>query len=297
MTTSQPIQSIEAVSAFWQANPCGNETSEAVDRATYFAEIERYRYASAPWIKQAAAFERFAGKRVLELGSGMGTDGAQFARAGATYVGVDLTNAAVRLARENFATRGLAGDFLAANAETLPFADDSFDHVYSFGVLHHTSLPTAAVDEIRRVLKPGATVTAMLYNRNSVNYYLEIQLLRRLGRALLRHRSAPRLLARTLGLSEEKLEGHRRQLLRIPHPTREQWISMNTDGPECPLARVYSAREAADLFSSFEQISTQVYFFDRTHWPVVGRLIGKRVANALGRRLGWNRMVYAIKPS
>jgi len=119
--------SIETVRDFWQGHPCGNETGTAADRAAYFAEIERYRYRLAPWIREVAEFRRFAGRRVLEVGCGMGTDGVQFATAGADYVGVDLTDAAIALARENFAVRGLAGNFVATNAERLPFAASSFD--------------------------------------------------------------------------------------------------------------------------------------------------------------------------
>jgi ubiquinone/menaquinone biosynthesis C-methylase UbiE len=286
---------IEEVREFWQQNPCGQETSHAQDRLEYFLGLERYRYAAAPWIREAAAFEEFRDRRVLEIGCGLGTDGAQFAKAGADYTGVDLTETAVSLARENFEVRGLHGEFVVANAERLPFADASFDHVYSFGVIHHTTEPDAIVSEIRRVLERDGTITVMLYNRTSVNYYLEIMVLRRLGRALLRPEFAPSVLAKLLRLSRAKLEAHRRQLLRIPHPTPEQWVSMNTDGPDCPLARVYSSREATALFASFLDVRTDVYMFDRTHWPYLGSLMSDSVADAIGRRVGWNRMVYATK--
>jgi SAM-dependent methyltransferase len=295
MRAVEAMSTTDAVRDFWERNPCGHETSEAADRLTYFLEIERRRYESAPWIRDAACFARFRGQCVLEIGCGMGTDGAQFAQAGAEYVGVDLTESAVVLARENFARRGLEGEFLAVDAERLPFPAGSFDHVYSFGVIHHTPRPQAIVQEIDRVLRPGGTVTAMVYNRSSINYYAEIMVLRKLARALLRPAWVPGILARLLGLPEAKLEGHRINLLRLPHPTLEQWVSMNTDGPECPLARVYSAPEAKALFGGFEGVGTDVYMFDRSHWPFVGRLVSDRLASAIGRRAGWNRMVYARK--
>ena len=291
----EPAPSIDAVRTFWEENPCGNETADASDRLDYFRGVERYRYEQAPFIPRVAAFERFRGKRVLEIGCGMGTDGCQFATAGADYVGVDLTEAAAQLTRENLAVRGLAGEAQAANAEQLPFPDASFDHVYSFGVIHHTSDPAAVVREVRRILKPGGTVTVMLYNRTSINYYVEIMGLRRLGRLLLRPRFAPAALSK-LGFPRDKLEGHREQLLRIPRPTRLQWISMNTDGPDCPLARVYSRTEVQELFSAFADVRTDVHFFDTTHWPLIGPLLPARLVEALSRRFGWNRMVYAVKP-
>jgi hypothetical protein len=120
-------------------------------------------------------------------------------------------------------------------------------------------------------VKPGGSFAAMLYNRNSINYYVEIMFLRRLGRMLLRPAWAPGMIARVVQQPREKLEGHRRNLLRIPHPTHEQWVSMNTDGPDCPLARVYSAGEARALFSGFANVRTEVHLFDRSHWPLIER--------------------------
>src|SRR3954447_18948571 len=204
MSTSEETPTIETVRNFWESNPCGNETSTSSDRLAYFTEVEEYRYRHAPGIPRAARFADYRGKRVLEIGCGMGTDASQFAKGGADYVGVDLTEAAATLARENLAVRGLPGQTLAANTERLPFPDKSFDHVYSYGVIHHTENPEAVIQEIRRVLKPGGTLTVMLYNRTSINYYVEIMGLRKLGRAVLRPRWAPALLARHLGLSREK---------------------------------------------------------------------------------------------
>src|SRR6266481_7746186 len=66
---------------------------------------------------------------------------------------------------------GLPGRFETANAEEkLPFADNTFDHVYSFGVIHHSPAPERIASEIHRVLKKGGTFTVMLYNRSSINY-------------------------------------------------------------------------------------------------------------------------------
>lgn len=287
--------SIEEVRTFWEAHPCGEETSTAENSLEYFLGIEDYRYRNAPFILKIAQPEQFAGRRVLEIGCGLGTDGAQFAKAGADYVGVDLTQAAVELARRNLSARGLQAEFLTVDAEQLPFRAGSFDHVYSFGVIHHTPNPTVVMDEIHRVLRPGGTVTAAVYNRTSINYYVEIMFLRRLGRILLRPSWAPHLLSKTLGLARTKLDGHRENLFRIPRPTREQWISMNTDGPDCPLARVYSVEEARALFARFADVRSEVYFFDRSHWPLVGRLLSARAGEAIGTRFGWYRCAYACK--
>src|SRR5436305_8590092 len=120
--------------------------------------------------------------------------------------------------------------------------------------------------------------------------------LRRLGRTMLRPSWSPRVLSGVLRLPQAKLEGHRQNLLRIPRPTHEQWISMNTDGPDCPLARVYSPSEARALFTEFTDFRTEVHHFDRSHWPLVGRLISDELTTAIGTRFGWCRMIYARKP-
>jgi ubiquinone/menaquinone biosynthesis C-methylase UbiE len=113
-------------------------------------------------------FEKYAGKRVLDLGCGSGVDVAEFARYGADVIGVDWTEIATRLASRYV-------DTARADATFLPFKDESFDLVYSFGVLHHIADMDSAMVEIRRVLKKGGEVFAMLYNRDSLLYAYTIR--------------------------------------------------------------------------------------------------------------------------
>src|SRR6266576_1567856 len=125
----------ERVRAFWQANPCGTKFADAEPGTRRFYElVEAHRYDKEWHIPAAADFAATRGLRVLEIGCGLGTDGAQFAKAGADYAGVDLTDAAIELARKHFELLGLRGDFRTADAENLDFADESFDLVYSHGV-------------------------------------------------------------------------------------------------------------------------------------------------------------------
>jgi hypothetical protein len=77
--------------------------------------------------------------------------------------------------------------------------------------------------------------------------------------------------------------------------SKEQWVSMNTDGPYCPLARVYNHREAADLFEAFKDVRQEVWEFNVDHWPFVRRLIPNAVATWLGRRWGWHRIIYGTR--
>lgn len=146
----------ERVRAFWQANPCGTKFANAAPGTRRFYElVEDHRYRKEWHIPHAADFAGARGLKVLEIGCGLGTDGAQFAGAGADYTGVDLTDAAIELARKRFELFNLQGKFQTADAEKLDFADDSFDLVYSHGVLHHTPDAERAVREIYRVLRPG----------------------------------------------------------------------------------------------------------------------------------------------
>src|SRR5215211_1227083 len=143
----------ERVRAFWQEHPCGTKFADAeVGSREFFDAVEEHRYRTEWHIPEAAGFEKTGGLRVLEIGCGLGTDGARFARAGASYTGVDLTEAAVSLARKRFELEGLPDEFGVADAEALAFPEESFDLVYSHGVLHHTPDARAAVKEVRRVL-------------------------------------------------------------------------------------------------------------------------------------------------
>ena len=178
----------DRVRAFWQANPCGTKFTDAEEGSRLFFErVEEHRYRTEWHIPAAADFAGSRGKRVLEIGCGLGTDGAQFAKAGAIYTGVDLTDAAVGLARRRFELDGLPGEFRVADAENLDFAGETFDIVYSHGVLHHTPDTARAIGEAHRVLRPGGRAVVMLYHRDSYNYRVNIGMLRRVGARLLRH--------------------------------------------------------------------------------------------------------------
>jgi 2-polyprenyl-3-methyl-5-hydroxy-6-metoxy-1,4-benzoquinol methylase len=291
----QSMSTIEEVRAFWNANPCGRRLSNQEDRLQYFKEIEVRRY-SAEWhILLVARFEESKGRRVLEIGCGMGTDGRQFAQNGADYFGIDLTPQGIELAKEQFEYFGCTGTFRVGNAEELPFEDHFFDHVYSFGVIHHSPHPETIVKEIFRMLKPGGTFCIMIYNRSSINYWIEIMFLRKLMRWVLYPSFMPLLLSKLLKLSEWNLTEHRQLLISKKKMTHGEWVSMNTDGPNCPLAKVYNRAEALKLFKDFQHLRTDVWFFDRSHWPGVGKMLPEDICRWLGRNWGWHRMVYGRK--
>jgi len=286
------------VRAFWQAHPCGTKFSDAeVGTREFFDRVEAHRYAKEWHIPDAADFAATKQLRVLEIGCGLGTDGVQFAQAGADYTGVDLTEAAIDLARKNFEQRGLQGEFKVADAESLDFADNSFDLVYSHGVLHHTPDTARAVQEIHRVLKPEGRAIVMLYHRDSYNYRVGIRILRRAGTRLLKSESGIKLVHLMTGEPIDSLREHARILKASPNGylSSEEFLSQSTDGAGNPLARVYSRREARQLFKDFREIKLRAYFLNKRFVPVIGNLLPKTIESALAARWGWHLWVYGTK--
>ena len=288
----------ERVRAFWQAHPCGTKFSDAeVGTREFFDRVEAHRYAKEWHIPDAADFAATKRLRVLEIGCGLGTDGVQFARAGADYTGVDLTEAAIDLARKNFEQCGLQGEFKVADAENLDFADSSFDLVYSHGVLHHTLDIGRAVSEIHRVLKPEGRAIVMLYHRDSYNYRVGIRILRRAGSRLLKNERGVKLVHRMTGEPIDSLREHARIVKASTNGylASDEFLSQSTDGAGNPLARVYSRREARQLFKGFREIKLRAYFLNKRFVPVIGSLLPRTIESALATRWGWHLWIYATK--
>ncbi|HEY1516775.1 MAG TPA: class I SAM-dependent methyltransferase [Solirubrobacteraceae bacterium] len=137
----------------------------------YFDEVEARKYFVEPHIPGFAEFERWEGKRVLEVGCGIGTDSINFARAGAQLTAVDLSAESLRLAQQRADVMGLEDriEFVQANAEELTSAVSGreYDLIYSFGVIHHTPRPERALAEMRTLAAPGGTLKVMVYHRRS----------------------------------------------------------------------------------------------------------------------------------
>jgi SAM-dependent methyltransferase len=287
----------ERVRAFWQAHPCGTKFSDAeIGTREFFERIEAHRYEKEWHIPEAAQFANARGLRVLEIGCGLGTDGAQFAKAGAVYTGIDLTDAAIELAQKRFEQFGLQGEFQVADAENLQFPDESFDVVYSHGVLHHTPDISAAVQEIHRVLKPGGRVIVMLYHRGSYNYRVGIRLLRRAGAGLLKSDAGIKLINLFTGEPVDALQ-ERAAVMRGANGemSANQLLNESTDGAGNPLARVYSRREARELFKEFAKVELRAYFLNKRFIPIVGNLLPRSIESALASRWGWHLWIYATK--
>lgn len=167
--TDNNLRLKEKIRLFWDKKPCGTfgVFSDDIDR-DYFDKIRERRYRLEPFIKEAVGFEKLKSKKVLEIGCGVGADGIEFALAGADYTGIDASQKSLELAKKNFQFNKMKANLELADAENLPFSNDIFDFVYSWGVLHHTPDMEKAINEVYRVLKPGGSFCIMLYNRYSL---------------------------------------------------------------------------------------------------------------------------------
>ena len=172
MAGSSTDKTITEVQRYWDSRPCNvRHSPKPVGSREYFDEVEARKYLVEPHIPAFAEFERWRGKRVLEVGCGIGTDSINFARAGADLTAVDLSSESLRIARQRADVMGVADhiDFRQANAEELTSVvdDGPYDLVYSFGVIHHTPHPESALAQMRALTALGGTLKLMVYHRRS----------------------------------------------------------------------------------------------------------------------------------
>jgi SAM-dependent methyltransferase len=165
-----PGAGLDDVQSYWNRRPCNIRHSRApIGTRQYFDEVEARKYMVEPHIPPFADFAAWKGKKVLEIGCGLGTDAVNFARAGADYVAIDLSDESVKLAKQRFEVFGLKGTFYVGNSEQLAeiVKERDFDLIYSFGVIHHTPDPPAVIREARKLIAPGGRFKLMLYARDS----------------------------------------------------------------------------------------------------------------------------------
>lgn len=248
----------------WTKDPCGAVYAQNAPEGSkeYFKKIASNRYRlHAPWLPAYADFARYAGKKVLEIGCGMGIDLAEFAKAGALVSGVDVTPKSIELAQKHFAVFGLQGELVNRNAKELPFPDDTFDLVYSCGVLHHIPEVEDTVKEVYRVLKPGGEIKILLYYKNSLNYWLFLWFLRGvLQGEFFRGKKMPYILSRYVEYSESG---------------------------ELPYVRVYDKKEMNRLFRDFSSRKIEIHHLHKHGIPYLGRVVPDFVFKALEPYWGW----------
>jgi ubiquinone/menaquinone biosynthesis C-methylase UbiE len=251
----------ESVREFWDTTPCGTrDLALTPGSKEFFEAIEQHRYRMEPFIRTYARFPEWKHQRVLEVGCGVGTDLLQFARAGASVHGVDLSRRSVDLARRRLELYGYKGDVREADAEALPFGDGTFDLVYSWGVIHHTPEPPQAVREIYRVLKPGGRICVMIYHKYSL---LTAQAYLACG------------------------------MLRLQPLRRIDDIIANH--VESPGTRVYSRKDAARLFQGFADVTIETVLTPYDIRFARERYLPAWVMRLIPNALGWFMVVCGRK--
>jgi len=254
----------------WNNDPAGSHYVVEAPAHTkeWFLEAERHRYESyAPWMPDTMEFARHGGEELLEIGGGMGTDLAQFALHGARVTDLDLSSGHLTLAKENFVTRGLQGRFIQQDAETIDFDDNTFDVVYSNGVLHHTPNTHYVVRQILRILKPGGKVIAMFYAEDSLHYWRNLMWNIGVREGQLRKYSMGEIMSRTVERSD--------------------------NAAAHPLVKAYTRKRLRQLFEGFDDISIVQRQMEPEAVPRSLRFMPRR---HLGTIMGWNLIIKARKP-
>ena len=168
---------IDDVRTYWDDRPCNvKHSKKEIGTKEYFDEVERKRYIAEPHIPSFAGFSNTKGKKVLEVGCGMATEGINFARAGASYTGTDLSTESLDLAKKRFKVYNNKGNFYLGNSEELSsfVPVETYDLIYSFGVIHHSPHPEKIISEIKKYMNKDSTLKIMLYASESwKNYMIE----------------------------------------------------------------------------------------------------------------------------
>lgn len=220
---------------FWNSNPCGGKWASYREFLAWYRTVEPYMF-------ETLARHSWEGRRVLEVGCGQGPLVNHLGPTGARIVGMDMSDASLRRAAEGVEELGNhAVRLLQADAEKLPFGDASFDAVVSFGVLHHTPDTDGAVQEVRRVLKPGGTATVMLYRTGNPKWWAT-SLLRSYGQARDRRRAAHDRIA---------------DRARDKHGVNDSRGTALLELFGVPTLKAYSNRDAREMFRGFSHVEIQ----------------------------------------
>lgn len=251
----------QVVHDFWNAASCGEALYLDAAAADRYQLQARIRYELEPYIPCFADFAGSNGKRVLEIGVGLGADHQRFAEAGAALSGIDLTERAIEHTRKRFQTLGLKSQLAVGDAESLPFPADSFDVVYSWGVLHHSPDTPRAISEVHRVLAPGGVARIMIYHTWSM-----------------------------IGL----MLWTRYALLRF-----QPWRSLKSlysEHLESPGTKAYTVAEAKELFKDFRDVSIRTVL---THGDLLSSKAGQRHRGhllTLARQIWPRRLIKRFAP-
>jgi ubiquinone/menaquinone biosynthesis C-methylase UbiE len=269
----------DTISNYWEDKHPGRKiggNTPFEDYSSFFEKIDNYKYHRNhyQYLKEGVAeFDQHAGKKLLEIGCGLGADLGSFALGGAIVHAIESVNSAEETLRKRFELLKKEFKFDKADFKNIPYPDNYFDVVYSFGVLHHSPWIADGISEIHRVLKPDGKVIVMLYHKG-FKYYI-----------------------RKLFWSGI-IKG---QFLKY---TTQQIINKNTEEfGDSPTTFVYNRKEAQELFSSkFKEAEIDVYRFDdylklpfNIKWYVFRSILPHSWYRVIEKKMGWNLILKAKK--
>jgi len=248
----------------WDENPCGANTVAShlqFGSIAFYREARRHRYTVyGPWFDAVMLFDETRAQRVLEIGVGLGCDHFRFARNGNQMTALDLSREHLRHTERHLALEGLSTEAVYGDAERLPFEDERFDLVYTFGVLHHTPHIDRALSEIHRVLRPGGVALVGLYHRDSYYYWIQKVLVEGLLK---------------LGFLRK---GYRRVMSEIE-------FRRDSDSA-IPLVRVFSRMQVRRLFRRYASITLETRHVEPDHFYRLRGLVSRLTRATLERRFG-----------
>jgi ubiquinone/menaquinone biosynthesis C-methylase UbiE len=257
----------------WNATPCGStDVRDPVEYGSlaFFDAIRQSRYeVTDRWMTRVIDFGMARGRRLLEIGHGIGSDLLTFCEGGAEVYGIDITEEHHRLAGRNFELHGRPCVLKLCDAAAIDFPDEFFDVVYSHGVLHHTPDTVRCIGEAYRVLKPGGTFVLSLYHTFSAFHVFQKL------------------------LYEGVLEG---KLRTLGYRGLMATVEQGADGVRIrPLVKTYRKAQLRHMLADFSRVEFKVAHFKREHIPRLGRFLPACLEAGLERYLGWYLVAFATR--
>ncbi|MFA6461399.1 MAG: class I SAM-dependent methyltransferase [Candidatus Woesearchaeota archaeon] len=269
--------SVLKVQNFWNLHPCFGKWASAQEQ---FEVTEEYRYKSHPWLKKLVPFTGLKNQRMLEVGCSQCIDLSQFTKHGTYTIGMDLTPEGIFLGKRRLEYLSLYqnADLIIANVEKIPFRADSFEYVYSYGVIHHTKRTQRAIDNIYTVLKPKGEFNIMYYYTYSFTKVIEA--------------TAKALNNFLVFVTRDKdIFWRITTLFPVGKKQRDVTAYRNTRISatlHAPIIKSYSKRQSRRMFGKFKEVK-----FNLTHLhPIVQSITGRgRLGLFLERHWGWDLMI------
>lgn len=257
----------------WNRTPCGTGNflgHVEAESCAYFDRIRSHRHeVSDTWIPRLIPFAAAKGKRLLEIGHGIGSDLLTFAENGAEVHGIDITEEHHRLAKRNFEVHGIPVQLKLCDAADIQYPSGYFDIVYSHGVLHHTPDTARCLGEAYRVLKPGGLLILSVYRTYSGFHFFN-------------------------KLFEQGLV--RRDLFRLGYDGLMATIERGADGTTIkPLVKTYRASQLRHMLADYSRLSFRVGHFRVDHLSYLGLLLPRFLEPLLEPYLGWYLIAFAVK--